>query len=392
MFRERMAYEEEFTMDFQLTEEQSLLQQNAREFAMEYCQPIAAEIDQTGRYPAETIKQMAVHDFMGMPYPEEYGGTGTDYLSYILAVEEISKVCASTGIIYSAHCSLGLWPIYKWGLEELKQKYLVPLCKGEKLGAFALTEPGAGTDAASGTCTATLENDSYVLNGTKCFITNGGVADVYVIFALTDPSKGVKGLSAFVVEKDLPGFEIGKHEDKMGIRGSQTTELIFKNCRIPKVNLIGEEGKGFKYAMQTLDGGRVGVAAQALGIAQGALDEAIKFAKERVQFGKPIATKQAIQWMLADMETHIQAARLLVYNAAAAKDRGEVFSKEAAMAKLFAAEAADYVCTKAIQVHGGYGYIKQFKVERCYRDAKICSLYEGTSEVQRMVIAGALLR
>lgn len=379
-------------MDFQLTEEQSLLQQNAKEFAMEYCQPIAAEIDQTGRYPAETIKQMAAHDFMGMPYPEEYGGTGTDYLSYILAVEEISKVCASTGIIYSAHCSLGLWPIYKWGLEELKQKYLVPLCKGEKLGAFALTEPGAGTDAASGTCTATLENDSYVLNGTKCFITNGGVADVYVIFALTDPSKGVKGLSAFVVEKDLPGFEIGKHEDKMGIRGSQTTELIFKNCRIPKENLIGEEGKGFKYAMQTLDGGRIGVAAQALGIAQGALDEAIKFAKERVQFGKPIATKQAIQWMLADMETHIQAARLLVYNAAAAKDRGEVFSKEAAMAKLFAAEAADYVCTKAIQVHGGYGYIKQFKVERCYRDAKICSLYEGTSEVQRMVIAGALLR
>ncbi|SDF23792.1 acyl-CoA dehydrogenase [Sporomusa acidovorans] len=379
-------------MDFQLTEEQRLLQQNAREFAQEYCQPIAAEIDQTGRYPAETIKQMAAHDFMGMPYPEEYGGAGTDYVSYILAVEEISRVCASTGIIYSAHCSLGLWPIYKWGSEELKKKYLVPLCKGEKLGAFALTEPGAGTDAASGTCTATLENDSYVLNGTKCFITNGGVADVYLVFALTDPTKGVKGLSAFVVEKDLPGFEIGKHEDKMGIRGSQTTELIFKNCRVPKGNLIGEEGKGFKYAMQTLDGGRVGVAAQALGIAQGALDEAIKFAKERVQFGKPIATKQAIQWMLADMETHIQAARFLVYNAAAAKDRGEAFSKEAAMAKLFAAETADYVCTKAIQVHGGYGYIKQFKVERCYRDAKICSIYEGTSEVQRMVIAGALLR
>lgn len=379
-------------MDFQLTEEQALLQQNAREFAQEYCQPIAAEIDQTGRHPAETVRQMAAHDFMGMPYPEEYGGAGTDYVSYILAVEEISRVCASTGIIYSAHCSLGLWPIYKWGSEELKKKYLVPLCKGEKLGAFALTEPGAGTDAASGTCTATLENDSYVLNGTKCFITNGGVADVYIVFALTDPNKGVKGLSAFVVEKDLPGFEIGKHEDKMGIRGSQTTELIFKNCRIPKENLIGEEGKGFKYAMQTLDGGRVGVAAQALGIAQGALDEAIKFAKERVQFGKPIAAKQAIQWMLADMETHIQAARLLVYNAAAAKDRDEVFSKEAAMAKLFAAEAADYVCTKAIQVHGGYGYVKQFKVERCYRDAKICSIYEGTSEVQRMVIAGALLR
>lgn len=379
-------------MDFQLTEEQALLQQSARAFAMEYCEPIAAEIDKTGRYPAETVEQLAAHDFMGMPYPEEYGGAGADYLSYILAVEEISKVCASTGIIYSAHCSLGLWPIYQWGSEELKQKYLVPLCKGEKLGAFALTEPGAGTDAASGTCTATLAENEYVLNGTKCFITNGGVADVYIIFALTDPSKGVKGLSAFVVEKDVPGFEIGKHEDKMGIRGSQTTELIFKDCHIPKENLIGEEGKGFKYAMQTLDGGRVGVAAQALGIAQGALEEAIKFAKERVQFGKPIATKQAIQWMLADMETQIQAARLLVYNAAAAKDRGESFSKEAAMAKLFAAEAADYVCTKAIQVHGGYGYVKQFKVERCYRDAKICSLYEGTSEVQRMVIAGSLLR
>ena len=379
-------------MDFQLTEEQTLLQQSAREFAATYCEPIAAEIDKTGRYPAETIEQLAQHDFMGMPYPEEYGGAGADYLSYTLAVEAISKVCASTGIIYSAHCSLGLWPIYKWGSEDLKKKYLVPLCKGEKLGAFALTEPGAGTDAASGTCTATFVNDEYVLNGTKCFITNGGLADVYIIFALTDPSKGIKGLSAFAVEKGLAGFEIGKHEDKMGIRGSQTTELIFKDCHVAKENLIGEEGKGFKYAMQTLDGGRVGVAAQAIGIAQGALDEAVKFAKERVQFGKPIATKQAIQWMLADMETQIQAARLLVYNAAAAKDRGESFSKEAAMAKLFAAETADYVCTKAIQVHGGYGYIKDFKVERCYRDAKICSLYEGTSEVQRMVISGALLR
>ena len=379
-------------MDFQFTEEQTLLKQSAKDFAKEYCAPIAAEIDQTGRYPAETIKELAAHDFMGMPYPEEYGGAGADYLSYILAVEEISKVCASTGIIYSAHCSLGLWPIYKWGSEHLKQKYLIPLCKGEKLGAFALTEPGAGTDAASGTCTAMLTGEEYVLNGTKCFITNGGVADFYTVFALTDPSQGIKGLSCFVIEKDLPGFEIGKHEQKMGIRGSQTTELIFKDCHIPKENLVGEEGKGFKYAMQTLDGGRVGVAAQALGIAQGALEEAVKFAKERVQFGKPIATKQAIQWMLADMETQIQAARLLVYNAAAAKDRGVPFSKEAAIAKLFAAEAADYVCTKAVQVHGGYGYIQDFPVERFYRDAKICSLYEGTSEVQRMVISGALLK
>lgn len=379
-------------MDFALTEEQQLIQQNARDFAAEQVAPLAEELDKTGRYPAETIKKMAEMDFMGMPYPEEYGGAGADYLSYIMVVEELSKACASTGIIYSAHCSLGMFPIYNWGSEELKQKYLVPLCKGQKLAAFALTEPGAGTDAAAGQCTAKLDGDEYILNGTKCFITNGGVADVYIIFALTDPSIGTKGLSAFVVDANIAGFEIGKHEDKMGIRGSQTTELIFKNCRIPKENLIGKEGKGFGIAMTTLDGGRIGVAAQALGIAQAALEEAIKFAKERVQFGKPIATKQAIQWMLAEMETKIQASRLLTYQAAAAKDRGEKYSKEAAMAKLFASESADWVCNKAIQIHGGYGFIKDFKVERCYRDAKICTLYEGTNEVQRMVIAGSLLR
>ena len=379
-------------MNFNLSEEQQLIQQNAREFALENVEPIAAELDKTGRYPAETIKKLTELDFMGMPYPAEYGGAGADYLSYILVVEELSRSCASTGIIYSAHCSLASWPIYKWGTEELKQKYLIPLCKGEKLGAFALTEPGAGTDAASGKCTATLDGDEYVINGTKCFITNGGVADVYVIFALTDPSLGVKGLSAFVVDANLPGFEIGKHEEKMGIRGSQTTELIFKNCRIPKANLIGKEGKGFGIAMGTLDGGRIGVAAQALGIAQAALDEAVKFAKERVQFGKPIATKQAIQWMLADMATQIQAARLLTYQAAALKGEDKPFSKEAAMAKMFASEAADFVCAKAIQIHGGYGYIKDFKVERLYRDAKICTIYEGTNEVQRMVVSGSVLR
>lgn len=379
-------------MNFNLTEEQQLIKQNAREFALEHVEPIAAELDKTGRYPAETVKKLAELDFMGMPYPSEYGGAGADYLSYILVVEELSRSCAATGIIYSAHCSLASWPIYKWGSEELKQKYLVPMCKGEKLGAFALTEPGAGTDAASGQCTAKLDGDEYVLNGTKCFITNGGVADVYIIFALTDPSLGVKGLSAFVVEANLPGFEIGKHEDKMGIRGSQTTELIFKNCRIPKANLIGKEGKGFGIAMATLDGGRVGVAAQALGIAQAALDEAVKFSKERVQFGKPIATKQAIQWMLADMATRLQAARLLTYQAAAMKDEDKPFSKEAAMAKMFASETADFVCSKAIQIHGGYGYIKDFKVERLYRDAKICTIYEGTNEVQRMVVSGSILR
>jgi len=379
-------------MDFNFTEEQQLIQQNAREFALEYVEPVAAELDRTERYPKELVEKMTELDFMGICYPEKYAGAGADYLSYILALEQICRSCASTGIIYSAHVSLGSFPIYNWGSEELKQKYLVPMCKGEKLGAFALTEPGAGTDAGSGQCTATLDGEEYVINGTKCFITNGGVADVYVVFALTDPTAGVKGISAFVVDAGLPGFEIGKHEDKMGIRGSQTTELIFKNCRIPKANLIGKEGKGFGIAMGTLDGGRIGVATQALGIAQAALDEAVKFAKERVQFGKPIATKQAIQFMLADMATQLEAARLLVYHAAMLKEEGKPFSKEAAMAKMFASEASDWICNKAIQIHGGYGYIKDFKVERLYRDSKITTLYEGTNEVQRMVVSGAVLR
>ena len=379
-------------MNFNFTEEQQLIQQNAREFALEYVEPIAAELDKTERYPKEVIAKMTEQDFMGICYPSEYGGAGADYLSYILVLEQICRSCASTGIIYSAHVSLGSFPIYNWGSEELKQKYLAPMCKGEKLGAFALTEPGAGTDAGSGQCTATLDGNEYVINGTKCFITNGGVADVYIVFALTDPTAGVKGISAFVVEAGLPGFEIGKHEDKMGIRGSQTTELIFKNCRIPKANLIGKEGKGFGIAMGTLDGGRIGVATQALGIAQAALDEAVKFAKERVQFGKPIATKQAIQFMLADMATQLEAARLLVYHAAMLKEEGKPYSKEAAMAKMFASEASDWICNKAIQIHGGYGYIKDFKVERLYRDSKITTLYEGTNEVQRMVVSGAVLR
>ncbi|MBP1765623.1 MAG: CaiA [Firmicutes bacterium] len=379
-------------MNFNLTEEQQLIQQNAREFALEYVEPVAAELDKTERYPKELVEKMTELDFMGICYPPEYSGAGADYLSYILVLEQICRSCASTGIIYSAHVSLASFPIYNWGSEEMKQKYLVPMCKGEKLGAFALTEPGAGTDAGSGQCTAQLDGDEYVLNGTKCFITNGGVADVYVVFALTDPTAGTKGISAFVVDAGIPGFEIGKHEDKMGIRGSQTTELIFKNCRIPKENLIGKEGKGFGIAMSTLDGGRIGVATQALGIAQAALDEAVKFAKERVQFGKPIAKNQAIQWMLAEMATQLEASRLLVYHAAMLKEEGKPFSKEAAMAKMFASEAADWICNKAIQIHGGYGYIKDFKVERLYRDSKITTIYEGTNEVQRMVISGAVLR
>lgn len=379
-------------MNFELTEEQQLIQQNIREFALEHVEPISAEIDVTGRYPAESIAKLTELDFMGMPYPAEYGGAGADNLSYIIVVEELSRACASTGIIYSAHCSLASWPIFKWGSEELKQRFLVPMCKGEKLGAFALTEPGAGTDAGAGTTTAVLKDDEFILNGTKCFITNGGVADVYIVFALTDPAAGVKGLSAFVIEAGTPGFEIGKHEEKMGIRGSQTTELVFKNARIPKNNLIGKIGEGFKIAMQTLDGGRIGVAAQALGIAQAALDESVKFAKERVQFGKPIATKQAIQWMLSDMATQIQAARLMTYKAAANKDAGKPFSMEAAMAKMFASETAMFAVNKAVQIHGGYGYIKDFKVERLFRDAKITEIYEGTNEVQRMVVSGAVLR
>jgi len=379
-------------VNFNLTEEQQLIQQNAREFALEYLEPIAAEIDKTEKIPQKIYQKMAELDFMGISYPTEYGGAGADFLSYTLVLEQICRSCASTGISYEVHASLACSAIYNYGSEELKQKYLTPLCTGEKLGAFALTEPGAGTDAGAGQTTAILDGEEYVLNGTKCFISNGGVADIYVVFALTDPTAGTKGISAFVVEAGLPGFEIGKHEDKMGIRGSQTAELIFKNCRIPKANLVGKEGKGFGIAMATLDVGRIGVATQALGIAQAALDEAVKFSKERVQFGKPISKNQAIQWMLADMATRLEAARFLVYHASMLKEEGKPFSKEAAMAKMFASEAADWICNKAIQVHGGYGFIKDFKVERLYRDAKITTIYEGTNEVQRMVISGALLR
>lgn len=378
-------------MNFTLTEEQALIQQTIREFVQENLDPIADELNETGRHAAEIFEKLAELDFMGMPYPEEYGGGGSDQLSYIIAVEELCKSDAGTGIAYSAHCSLASWPIYKFGSEEIKKKYLVPLCKGEKLGAFALTEPGAGTDAGSGKMTAKLEGDFYVLNGTKCFITNGGVASTYIITALTDPTAGVKGISAFVVDGDAEGFTIGKHERKMGIKSSQTTELILKNVKVPKENLLGKEGQGFKIAMQTLDGGRIGVAAQALGIAEAALEEAVKFAKERVQFGKPIATKQAIQWKLAEMATQIEAARYLVYAAAAKKDEGSC-SVEAAMAKMFASEIAVDVCDKAVQIHGGYGYIQDFKVERLYRDAKITTIYEGTNEVQRMVVSGSLIR
>ncbi|HXR68393.1 MAG TPA: acyl-CoA dehydrogenase [Dermatophilaceae bacterium] len=379
-------------MNFELSEEQLLVQEMVKEFVASEVAPIAAEIDRDHRFPEELIPQMGKLGLMGVPFAEEVGGAGADYVSYAIVLEELARACASTSVIVSGHTSLGTWPIFEYGTPAQKEKYLQGLTSGEKLGAFALTEPGAGTDAAAGQTTAVLDGDEYVLNGSKIFITNGGYADLYVVTAMTDPSAGTRGISAFIVEKDAPGFSVGEREHKMGIKASSTTPLYFSDCRIPKDALLGQEGKGFKIAMQTLDGGRIGIASQALGIAQGALDASITYAKERVQFGKPIATLQAIQWMLADMATEIDAARLLVYRAAWNKDNGLPYGKEAAMAKLFAAETATRVAGKAIQIHGGYGFTESYPVERAYRDAKITEIYEGTSEVQRMVIAGNVLR
>ncbi len=379
-------------MEFKLSKEQEMVRDVMREFTEKEVEPIAKEIDETGRFPKETVEKMARYNMLGIPFPVEYGGAGGDEVAYAIAVEELSKACGTTGVICSAHTSLGCWPIFKYGTEEQKQKYLIPLAKGEKLGAFGLTEPNAGTDAAGQQTVAVLDGDNYILNGTKIFITNGGQADVYIIFAMTDKSKGTRGISAFIVEKDTPGFSIGKVEDKMGIRGSSTTELIFTDCVIPKENLLGKEGKGFGIAMSTLDGGRIGIAAQALGIAQGALDETIQYIKEREQFGRPLAKFQGLQWMIADMATAIEAARFLVYRAAYNKANGLPYNKEAAMAKLFAANTAMDVTTKCVQLHGGYGFTKDYPVERMMRDAKITEIYEGTSQVQQMVIAANLLR
>ncbi|SNX53083.1 acyl-CoA dehydrogenase [Thermoanaerobacterium sp. RBIITD] len=379
-------------MDFSLTKEQEMVRKVVREFAEKEVAPKAKEIDITEEFPWDTVKKMAQNDMMGIPYPEEYGGAGGDYLSYIIAVEELSRACATTGVILSAHTSLGSFPIYQWGTEEQKRKYLVPLAKGEKLGAFGLTEPNAGTDASGQQTTAVLDGDHYVLNGSKIFITNGGKADIYIIFAMTDKSKGTRGISAFIVEKDFLGFSIGKIEEKMGIRASSTAELVFEDCIVPKENLLGKEGQGFKIAMATLDGGRIGIAAQALGIAQASLDEEIKYAKERQQFGRPIGKFQGIQWYIADMATRINAARWLVYNAAWRKQTGLPYTMEAAMAKLYASETAMFVATKTVQIFGGYGFTKDYPVERFMRDAKITEIYEGTSEVQKMVISGNLLK
>lgn len=379
-------------MKFELTEEQRLIQSMVREFAEAEVAPMAAENDRQHRFPAELLPKLAELNLLGVPFPEEYGGAGADNISYAIVIEELSRVDASVGVIVSAHTSLGTWPIYKFGTPEQKEKYLRKLLTGEMLGAFALTEPGAGTDAAAGRTTAVFEGNEWVLNGSKIFITNGGYADVYVVTAMTDSSKGTKGISAFIVDKNSPGFSVGEKEHKMGIKASSTTPLYFSNCRIPQENLLGKTGEGFKIAMQTLDGGRIGIAAQALGIAQGAFEAAINYSKERIQFGKPISAQQAIQWMIADMAVEIDAARLLVYRASWNKDNGLPYSKEAAMAKVFAAETSSRVASRAIQIHGGYGYTENYPVERAYRDAKITELYEGTSEVQRMVIAGNVLR
>ena len=379
-------------MDFELTREQQLVQQMVREFAVNEVKPIAAEIDETERFPMENVQKMAKLGMMGIPFSKEVGGAGGDVLSYIIAVEELSKVCATTGVILSAHTSLCASVINEHGTPAQKEKYLADLCSGKKIGAFGLTEPGAGTDAAGQQTTAVLDRDHYVLNGSKIFITNGGVAETFIIFAMTDKSQGTRGISAFIVEKDFPGFSIGKLENKMGIRASSTTELIMEDCIVPKENLIGKEGKGFGIAMKTLDGGRIGIAAQALGIAEGAFEEAIAYMKERKQFGKPLYTKQGLQWYMAEMDVKIEAAKQLVYKAAMRKQNGQPYSIDAARAKLFAAEVAMDVTTKVVQIFGGYGYTKEYPVERMMRDAKITEIYEGTSEVQKMVISGSLFR
>lgn len=376
---------------YKTTEEHEKLRAEIREFAEKEVKPNAFMWDQNNTFPTEVVKKMAEKGWMGIPFPKEYGGAGLDVNSYAIAVEELSRVDGGTGVILSAHVSLGSWPIFGFGTEEQKQKYLVPLAKGEKIGAFGLTEPNAGSDAGGTETTAVLDGDEYVLNGEKIFITNGGEADTYVVFASTDRSKGTRGISAFIVEKGTPGFTFGTHYDKLGIRSSATRQLLFNNCRIPKENLLGKEGEGFKIAMATLDGGRIGIASQALGIAQGAYEAAETYAKERVQFGKPIGFQQGIGWKLADMLTKLTCARFLVYSAAEKKENHEPYAKDAAMAKMYASDIAVEVCDDALQIFGGNGYLKGMDVERMYRDAKITTIYEGTNEIQRVVIAANIM-
>ncbi len=379
-------------MNFKLTEEQELIRKNIREFAEKYVEPIAAEIDENSRHPAEVFQKLAEGDWMGMPIPQEYGGAGADYVTNAIAVEELSRCCASTGFTVSIHVGIACMLTLLFGNEEQKKKYLVPMARGKHLGAFVLTEPGAGTDVMAATTTAVLDGNDYVINGTKTFISNGPIADTYFVFCWTDKAAGRKGMSAFIVPKGTPGLKPGEHFKKMGLRSSQTSEVVFKDCRVPKENMLGQAGQGMPIAMTGFDHGRVGIAAQSVGILQAALEESVKYAKLRVQFGNPIARQQAISWMIADMATDLSAARFLTYHAAWLKDQKQPFSKEASMAKLFAAEKAMHHTVKAVQIHGGYGYMKGQKVERLMRDAKITEIYEGTSEAQRMVISGNVLR
>lgn len=375
-------------MNFKFTPEEQDILDMLHDFCVKSVAPLAAEIDEKERFPEETWHALADMGMMGMAYPEEVGGAGMSYLSYIAAVEELSKHCATTGTMFSAHSSLCTWPISAFGTEQQKKKYLPALCSGERLGAFALTEPGAGTDSAMQRTTAEDKGDYWLLNGSKVFITNADYATIYVVFAMTDKSQGTHGISAFIVEKDFPGFRIGTHEKKMGIRGSNTCELIFEDCKVPKENLLGQVGKGFKVAMMTLDGGRIGIAAQATGIAQGCIDQTIPYISQRIQFGKRISQFQNTQFEMANMQTHVDAARLLTYRAAQAKQDGDQYSHLAAMAKLFAADTASDVTRRCLQLIGGYGYTREYPYERMMRDAKITEIYEGTSEVQRMVISG----
>ena len=379
-------------MEFSLTEEQRLIQQTAREFADEKLAPLAAEYDRSEEFTAPQAKMLGEMGFLGMMVPEEYGGAGLDTVSYVLAMEEVSRACAATSVTMTVQNSLVCWPIEYFGTEEQKRKFLAPLAKGEVLGCYGLSEPAAGSDPASMATTAVEDGDSYVLNGSKIFISNGGVSQVAVVWTQTDRDLKHRGITCFIVEADTPGFVVGAEEKKLGIRGSNTTELHFEHCHVPKANMLGKLGEGFKIAMQTLDGGRIGIASQAVGIGQACIDAAVKYSHERQAFGKPLSDLQAIQFKIADMAMEVQASRLLTLHAAWAKDQGVRFSKEAAMAKLHASEAATKAAHMAVQIHGGYGYLRDFPVERLYRDARITEIYEGTSEIQRIVISSMVLK
>ena len=378
-------------MDYQLSEEHLLFQETVREFAEREIAPRAAEIDATDRFPRDIFERMAELGLLGIPFVEEYGGAGGDYLSLLIALEEIARASGTVAIILDAHTSLCCEPIHLFGSEEQKKRYLLPLATGAKLGAFGLTEPGAGSDAGAIRTRAVRDGDGWVLNGEKTFITNGSLADVLVVTAKTDPEKGTHGISTFIVEKDTPGFHVGRDEKKMGLKGSVTSQLSFEDCRVPAENLLGKQNEGFRQLMVTLDAGRLAISAMAVGLAQGALDKAAAYAKERVQFHQPIARFEAIQWMIADMATEIEAARLMIHRAAWMKGQGRRFTKEAAMAKLFSTEVSERACYKAIQIHGGYGYMQEYAVERMYRDQRLCAIGEGTNEIQRLVIARHVL-